>query len=322
MKNIIIKIWPEVNGYIPITIPLPNIKKRKNDLFFDFSNCTSVNSTGLTMLLSKVLKMLISSNAKRQWDSNFNLESKVFSKILYLNFFKIIDQYLPSNNIFYQNKVNRLGTQPVSNLDFDNDIKSFPIYVFDFRSRKSNKRKFVYHFRKWLYEILNSYSEKYDFHLTQLISVLSEMAKNSADHTSENAYFGLDIFKKNTNNLIELTFSFCDLGIGIKKTIENHYSHQKVSKGGHGGLSDSYHRALTPGMTTKPDSGLNKGIGMSIILEGSKRIGLELSVFDARCRGILSNFKTISHSDIRQHFYNIGKEVGFCYFGKLIAKRM
>ena len=70
------------------------------------------------------------------------------------------------------------------------------------------------------------------------------------------------------------------------------------------GFSDAYHYALKLGFTTKPNNADNKGIGMSLIVEGGNGINMELSVFDAFSRGLLSSLITkATHKELRKFFY-------------------
>jgi len=85
----------------------------------------------------------------------------------------------------------------------------------------------------------------------------------------------------------------------------------------HLALTDSYHYALQVGTTTKPNSKMNKGIGMSTIFNLSKQIEFNLSVYDAESRGFLSYAVTNSHVELRKIFYNIGFKVGFYYYGEI-----
>ena len=62
MKDIIIKIWPQIINYIPALIPIQNIEKRDNSIFLDFTNCTEVNSSGLNIFLIQLLKTLNGKN--------------------------------------------------------------------------------------------------------------------------------------------------------------------------------------------------------------------------------------------------------------------
>ncbi len=85
-------------------------------------------------------------------------------------------------------------------------------------------------------------------------------------------------------------------------------------------LSDAYHYALSPGKTTRPNSKDNKGIGMSIIFDVARSINMNLSVFDALSRGLLSKAKDRTHVELRKVFYNTGNDVGFYYYGELMTK--
>jgi hypothetical protein len=146
--------------------------------------------------------------------------------------------------------------------------------------------------------------------------MLTEMAKNSADHTPDNAYFGLDIVEKNST--FGLKFSFGDLGIGVNQSIRNFIKEDSAfnEKEKHLALTDAYHYALQIGNTTKRNS-LNKGIGMASIYELSRQMCFTLSVYDANSRGLLSCANNITHTELRKVFFDVGFKVGFHYHGEI-----
>ncbi|MBL0151945.1 MAG: hypothetical protein IPP93_00015 [Chitinophagaceae bacterium] len=154
----------------------------------------------------------------------------------------------------------------------------------------------------------------------KFIQILHEIAKNSADHTEQNAFFGLDINIKDENLVVK--FSLGDLGVGINQNVRSVLKDDESYKlkDKHLAVTDSYNYALSMGFTSKPYSMVNRGIGMSTIFDLSKQINMKLSVFDAKSRGLLSNAKNISHVELRKVFYNVGFSVGFYYYGELVQK--
>jgi len=104
--------------------------------------------------------------------------------------------------------------------------------------------------------------------------------------------------------------------------VKNHLPEEQLKRYEFWDLTQTYRFALSRGNTTKPDSINNKGMGMSLILDGAKEIGLELSVFDAESRGLLTEIESLTHSELRKNFYNIGRNIGFYYHGKLKAKKI
>jgi hypothetical protein len=320
MKEIHLKIWPEINGYLPALIPFQSIGTRENDLFIDFSNCKRANSSGLNILLMRILRLLKSDNKERSWNFDFQSNKSITSVFEKLNFFQILNFYNKQKKLFWKFETNELFSMPMKIQDSNNI--SYPIYIIDFKKSLNDRRDAISTFRSWLYGILEGYVEEFDFNFTQLITILTEMAKNSADHTQDNAFFGFDVEIGEDRNKICLLFSFFDLGVGIKQNIQNHIASPIAEKRKrHWSLAESYYFALQPGKTTKPGSIQNKGIGMSIIVDGAQGAMINLSVFDAMSRGLLSDVFKISHSEIRNIFFNTGRDVGFCYYGELWANR-
>lgn len=322
MKKIQLKIWPEITDYLPALIPFKNIGNRLNDIYIDLSNCHDVNSSGLNILLMRVLRIIKFDTRKRSWISDITNKNQILSKITGLNFFNILHDYNEQLSIFSPIKKDESCSDPLQQSNSNAKIiMSYPLFLIDYRNYDENRRKAIRYFREWLYSTLITYYDEYDFNFTQLIAVLTEMAKNSADHTDDNAFFGLDIVINERDKRLRLLFSFCDLGIGIKRNIQEHLEKRIYEKRyKHWGIAETYYRALQPGITTKPSSIDNKGFGMSIILDGAKGIDLRLSVFDVASRGILSDINERSHSEIRKNFYYTGKDIGFFYFGEMNAE--
>lgn len=316
MKDIIIKVWPEINNYLPALIPLQNIEKKSNTIYLDFTNCFEVNSSGLNLFLIQILKILTEGNIQRGWYTNEINEVPMVSKIDHLNFFNILNKYAQNNSLFQSN-----FTSTTLNTDVlgQQRLNSFPIYIIDFKSFPI-RRKALDHLKNWIYENLMPYYDKYDFILPQVASIINEIAKNTADHTSENAFIGLDVLVTAEEKSIKICFSIGDLGVGINQNIKDHLPGDKFEKRyKNWDLTQTYREALDPGFSTKIHSAENKGLGMSLILDGAKGAGVNLSVFDANSRGVLSNIKSLAHSEIRKNFFNINKDSGFFYYGELEA---
>lgn len=318
MRTIQIKVWPEIRSQIPAIIPLERIARdKKNPINIDFSNTYSCNSSGLTILLISLLKIgkdLITNN----WDATHSKDNQINENFSDLNFFKYLVTNVPNSNLFwYPIAESPENSKPITKSDDGFCLTAYPIYELKFRNAGEDKREIVEVFKQKLIAELYFLMELYDFELHIFIQILVEMAKNTADHTDSNAYFGLDIYE-NEKKLF-LKFAFGDLGIGINQKIREYIKSDNSfkDKARHLALTDSYHYALSVGTTTKPNSKLNKGIGMSTIFNLSKQINFRLSVYDAESRGFLSEAVTSSHVELRRIFYSLGFKVGFYYFGEL-----
>lgn len=320
MKNIQLKVWPEITNYLPALIKFPKGDNRLNDVFIDFSNCYKLNSSGLNIILIETIKLLSSSKKKRGWFFN-DEKLNIVDQVKNLGFFDILNNYGEQKSIFNSNNENIQRFEPVEYFDdLDRKILSYPIFTLNFK-KYSNRREFLAEFKEWLYLLLEKYYEKYDFHFTMLISILNEIAKNSADHTTGNAFMGLDVCFNN-NKSISIYFTIGDLGVGIKKNIEKILKGDFLKRRKHWSLYESYLYALKHGFTSKPNSIENKGVGMTIIINSSRAINLDLRVFDANSMGLLNTLISISHGEIRKNFYNIGNDVGFYYFGQINGERI
>ena len=319
MKKLHIKIWPEIEGYLPVILPWQKIENRENTLFIDFTNCSKVRASGLNILLIRMIKLLQKNN--RNWETSNSVSNPNIDKVVKLNFFHFLEDY-QLNSIFKQENTAYNANPLVESDSFGNEIHSFPVYCIRINDYIEKRRDILKDFKKWIYLLLEQYYNDYDFNISQLVLILNEIVKNSADHTSDNAFIGIDILFNNDKSKIKLLFSIGDLGKGININVKDNLPVDITERLDYWDLTQTYRAALSRGFTTKNKSIDNKGIGMSIILDGSKQMGLKLSVFDAESRGILSNIESLSHQEIRKHFYDIGNPVGFYYLGELNANKI
>ena len=172
-------------------------------------------------------------------------------------------------------------------------------------------------------ETLSSFSKMSNVNICQFIVVLTEMIKNSADHTDNEAFFGLDVVQENKK--VAIHFVFGDMGLGIKKNIQTYLATSvlKKKRASHLSFSDAYHFALTQGCTTKPKSENNKGLGMTLIREGSQGANIDISMFDAYSRCLLSAITKITHEELRKFFYPFTKDQTqpFYYYGVVVGEK-
>lgn len=315
MRTIQLKVWPEITNQFPAIIPNERISKTKeNDFVLDLSNILKLDSTGLTILLLNLIKIVGSLNDKT-WDIIYPTNEKNDSEIRKLLFYRLLVTKVPNGNLFWQKELNQdVVVEPYVINNGDAIIRTFPIYEINLFQNKAPRVE-VDKFKGHLISKLFFLQEKYDFELNVFIQILVEMAKNSADHALDNAYFGLDLVE--TTNTIKLQFSFGDLGIGVNQSIRDFIKEDNTfkNKEKHLALTDAYHYALQIGNTTKTNS-LNKGIGMASIYSLSKQINMNLSVYDATSRGLLSSANNTTHTELRKVFYSVGAKVGFYYYGE------
>lgn len=330
-KNIIIKVWPELTNYIPATIPYSSINNKANigkNILLDFSNCSEVNSTGLNILLIQILKLMGQKSYQRPWIANPDLNSPTIQRIIKLGFFNKLNTYSEISDLFWDPSLNSISQSPIIEyLNPSERIISFPLGSQNINKNfPNNRRKYLTVLRGWIYETLFPFSEKYDFNIINLINVITEIAKNTADHTNSDVFFGIDLIESTNEENIKIYFSIGDIGIGINNNIRASFGLKfpNSKRPIHWDLTFTYMWALTTGNTTKKDSKENKGIGLSSIMASSKGVPLELSVFDANSRGIISNLSSnsLTHKKTRQQFYSINKPVGFYYFGKIHANKI
>lgn len=315
-KDIKIKVWPDLVGYIPALLPIPIIDKynSNNRLNIDFQNVKSVNSSGVTLLLINLIKAISKANRERGIVLTNPEDKELYTQLQLLGFYKIMENFV-TTDLFWPNlapksqEIKLGGTKMIS----------FPVYHLQFGNIKSQRRNCIEKFVDWIFEVFQRIEKIYGIYTNHLARIFQEMAKNSADHSDSDALVGLDFIYEMNGKTLKVLFSFGDFGIGINKGIakflENDENYSDKFK--HLSLSDAYHYAFLPGNTTKPQSIHNRGLGMSMIFDIAKEYNIKLSVFDANSCGIITMAKNISHTELRKVFYNIGKNVGFYYQGEL-----
>jgi ABC-type transporter Mla MlaB component len=325
MKPTHVKIWPEVLNYQPAIIPFNKENdNQKNSIIIDFTNCKAVDSSGLTLLLIDLIK-LFKKSPKRKW--SLIIENNALKEDLkQLGFFNIINRYsgdyeLSIDTPFDESLINA-KQKWIKKKFAEIETYSFPIYHIDFNLFTA-RRDPLERLRKDISKIIKKLFVGFGLKAHFFLAIIQEIAKNSADHTSDNAFLGLDISINTAQTYLKVQFSYGDLDKGIHNSIKEFVVRKepkkKVDKWG---LSDSYYYALNNGFTTKPESSHNKGIGMTLILEACEALNIDISVFDANSRAVLSKVKDNSHAEIRKALYDTGRSVGFYYYGELIAHKM
>lgn len=303
-------------GYLPAFFHYQDLKGKKNPVLLDFSNCTSTYSSGLTIFLIHLLQYFGKNHVdswsivpprRQTWSDAGSME--VFTRI--------VEAHFPNQEIRFKSDLDLNTLRSLEDgSGFTSQMTSLPIYELTF-SQHSNRRDALIPFKRWLYDALSPYYERYDFSLTLLTSIANEIAKNSADHTDNNAFMGIDLIESKSKDALKILFAFGDLGLGINQHIKNNLPSDRINRYQYWDLTQTYREALSRGFTTTNESLNNKGIGMSIILDGSVNCGISLSVFDANSRGVLTSIESLTHREIRKHFYHLGRDVGFYYIGEL-----
>lgn len=318
MKERQIKVWPETVDYLPSVSQFQRLAG-KNNIRIDFSECRHVSSTGLTVLLLRLLNLLYGGR-RRKWASDNPDRNPVFDTAKQLGFFNHLNRYGTNASLWAPATESLSLLEPVSHQSvYGSKITSFPIRRIGFTDY-SDRRTPVNAFRKEVYKSLLNLESSYSIHANHLTSVFQEMAKNSADHTEGDAFFGMDLIGIPERRSVELRFVLGDLGKGIKQHIQDHLPENiKLKRWKFMSLYESYYHALKRGYTSTPQNQKNKGIGMSIILDLAKSEALSLSVFDAESRGILSSLENdnITHEQLRKHFIAFTKDRIFYYYGSV-----
>ena len=332
-KNFI-KIWPYLDDVSQAIIPY-SFNRLSKDLDMvvnlDFSNVKKINSSGATIALKKLISLV--------WDKPprpFKLimpEEKTIEKYMQKSgFLSILDSYFHFGkyygNLFEQVQPIEINTNTENHVSFDEELSikrtSFPIFHLKYNPKK--ERESVEQFSDWLDNNVLSILDDYNVKTDNLFSVFTEIAKNSQDHTENDAFFGIDLLENTKTKNGKLLFSCSDMGIGIAQKVrrflkENPQENLRTDMWKHGSFTDFYKWAFALGNTTSRKA-TNKGIGMTMIIDGAHNLNMDLSFFDARSmmqmpKSLFYFPESLNHEELRRRAYNTENKVGFYYYGRL-----
>ena len=314
-----IKVWPELTGYLPTISMLRNAESPENGsravVEIDFGQVRKVSSTGLTVFLLRLLRLLQNGQVPHIRSDGI---PEIRQELERLGAFRLISSMAKDT----QHELPLSG----GHTEFDSLVRegsvNFPVHRLSFDGQV-NRRYAVHQFVNWLSQELKPFADLYHIEINGLAMLLNEIAKNTADHAESDALFGMDATAVDEQHM-RLTFVFGDLGIGIKQHIERHLPPEEEKRREHMSLYEAYRLALKPGYTSNHCSSVNKGYGMSVIMDCASDLKVHLSIFDASSRGLLSSFdrsENPSHAAVRRIFNSIGHDVRFFYYGEVILDR-
>ena len=328
-----IKIWPYLDDVSQAIVPYSS-KKLNNKwvVNFNLSEVQRAKSSILAITLSKIVTELVDKNYSFRviMPENNNIENLLQCS----GFLSILDEYLkfPDNirvNLFetIEKPSIRKSTQIFSSLDEKTNVRTTSFPIFHLKYNPDNERESVEKFSNWLDDNILSVLDRYNVQTDILYSVLTEIAKNSQDHTENDAFFGIDIVENLNTNGGEFLFSCSDMGRGISKTVreflrKNSQADLRSDAWKHFSFTDCYKWAFTTGNSSSKNTKKNKGIGMTIIIDGTYNINMELSIWDAESmmlmpKSLRFHSESLNHEELRKKVFNTGNKVGFYYYGRL-----
>ncbi|MBR6091457.1 MAG: hypothetical protein IKQ09_01395 [Bacteroidales bacterium] len=330
IKNTI-KIWPYLDDISQTIFPY-TFKYLSNDpqmvVNLDFSNVKRINSSISAITLKKIVSLVISEETTRFFKIIMPEDQIITSFLQDTGFLSILDDYCHFNkysgDLFDVNVEIQKTTNSVINRIGDIKKTSFPLYCLKYN--EDDPRESVNVFSEWFDDNVLSLLEKYSIRTDVLFAVITELAKNSLDHTCNDAFFGIDVVENTNENSGELLFSCSDLGMGISQNVREHLRKNpqkdlRFDVWRHASLTDMYKWAFTLGNTTSKNSN-NKGIGMTMIIDGVQELKMELMFFDARSMMQIPDSQhysdnSLSHEALRRKSWNTENKVGFYYYGRL-----
>lgn len=333
IKNTI-KIWPYLDGLSQAIFPYSN-RHLSGDMSMivnlDFSNVINADSSGLAIALKKLITLFLKDEKSRHFNLVPPKNNDINDFLSKTGFYYILDSYLHFGNkiddLFKESPqfILQEGKDVVINNELGLVKTSFPL--FRLKYNHEDDRESLQEFSNWLDDIIfKRLEEKYKIKIDVLFSVLTEIAKNSVDHTEKDAFWGFDIVENPYDGDGKLFFSCSDLGNGIAQTVRDYLSVNPTNQlradvVKHGSLTDYYKWAFTLGNSTSKNKN-NKGIGMTMIIDGVHELKMDLSFFDARSmmhipESLFYTPNALNHEELRRKAWNTENKVGFYYYGKL-----
>jgi hypothetical protein len=326
-----IKIWPYLDDISQAIIPYSDkYLNNKWMVNLSFAEVQRANSSVIAITLSKLVSILTGKPYSFKLIVPENETIEIFLQDS--GFFAIIDEYLNFSNaignLFEKVEIPdiRRDTKKYFSQDEKTNIRKTSFPIFHLKYNPDNEREAVDEFSNWLDDNILSILDKYNVKTDILYSVLTEIAKNSQDHTENDAFFGIDIIENLNSQTGEFLFSCSDLGIGISKKVrkflkENPQKDLRPDAWRHFSFTDCYKWAFTLGNTSSKKI-TNKGIGMTMIIDGAHNLNMDLSIWDAESMMLMPKSlyfapESLNHEELRKKVYDTGNKVGFYYYGQL-----
>lgn len=320
-------MWPEQTGFVPLLLSISEATQPTSQLHIDFSSCYKVDSCGLTASLLKILSYFSKINVSDgfvEWTTSMSRNQEVMEIVGQLALFLPIKRFCKRMPLVETDHILFPEPKPyILKESAESEVISFPIIHIEHCLHSEKRRVPLKALKNLLLEMLMPYEGEYDINTRQLILIIYELAKNSADHTMGDSYLGLDI-KKSMEDVV-ISFVFGDQGSGIKDHVLVNMPQKYQQRAQHLAMYESYRYALMRGFSTKLESKENFGIGLPTAIDCAKGIGLRLSVFDASSRGVLTELPdatSCSHVDLRKMFYPCNSKLPFCYYGTIRAAKL
>jgi len=326
-----IKIWPYLDDISQAIIPYSDkYLNNKWVVNLNFSEVQRINSSVIAITLTKLVSILAGKHysfklivPENKSVENFLQDSGFFAIIgNYLNFSNAI------GNLFEKVEIPDIRKDTKKRFLFDEkaNIRTTSFPIFHLKYNPNDERESVDKFSNWLDNNVLSVLDNYNVKTDILYSVLTEIAKNSQDHTANDAFWGIDIIENLNTKSGEFLFSCSDMGKGISKTIrkflrENPQDDLRPDAWKHLSFTDCYKWAFTLGNSSskKPK---NRGIGMTMIIDGTNNLNMDISIWDAESMMLIPKSlyffpESFNHEELRKKVFNTGNKVGFYYYGRL-----
>ena len=180
-------------------------------------------------------------------------------------------------------------------------------------NRGRSRQEWIEYVRKHLREIFASEPDK-SFNREQIYVVVTELVKNTIDHSNARALVGIELRLDPTSGRCDsVQIAYVDTGKGIIQSIRDYLRSvadameprdaELTRKVTNGSATEFIRDAFTPDFTTKPNNGINFGVGLSLIQNGAKGANFTCMLLDALSAINITSFdalERVPHSVIRR----------------------
>lgn len=317
-----LKAPPRLDALFPLLLSYPiDIRKSKavdptKILHIDFSAVESFDALGLTIFIANLAKEVRKHEAfeyQITYPAKENT-AKILAPLRISDLLQRLGLRQRRGDLWDEDELKAAAGQPHYQ-EFDKGRQAI-LYVSS--KHKAGDRESLQFSRKCLKRFYEKNPCK-SINYSQIHHILDEIIKNTVDHANDDGITALK-FEGNSNSGI-LKFSHSELGDGISLNVRRYLESSEEIEyqrlGARGSTADFLHWAFLPGHTSKPDSGVNAGLGLSHIHSAAKGGKVDVYFSDAQSIAYVTDFpEQHSHKQLRKKLYHSHPLPCFMYFGE------
>lgn len=281
MKKSIISLWPHQISYQPLLQHFDPRSAKNSSVVLDTSLVQQITPIGLAFTIATLRNHLISSKPSIE----LRAQSAVLSELQSLNFTNILSQYF---NVSITRNLPGEKFNPVIRHASNFALRSTELISICHNSTdpKYRRKQIDSHLTATREQLINKLHIE-PKKIGNLLYILQELMKNTADHSVEDAILTFELTE--SAGIKVLNFAYVEFGNGIKKSIDEYLdrrisSSEKRTRKGSSDISEIYRLAFQSGFTTK-STAVNLGKGLHRVASYIRSMNMDMQVFDASSIG-------------------------------------